>query len=133
MKKNIINTLFQFLRFLLFGTIAIGLEFILFVLLNQSFGLFFLFASGISFIAGAAISYLLNSKLTFKEKSWKGSAFSKYLLVNIGGLLIDQLILIFSVGVLFSTIGRSLFIAKLLAISGVAVYSFVLHKYVTFS
>lgn len=82
-----------FIRFGLVGVINTVVDLGVFSLLYRAGGLDPLLANGIAFFLAVTNSYLLNHHWTFRqpESSMSFSAYARFVVLNIGGLLISAL------------------------------------------
>ena len=86
-----INT--EFNRYIIAGGIAFGIDILVLVGLKELMDINYLWAAGWAFIAGAITAYILNIKWVFSIRRFnrKRIEFSLFLLIGVGGLLLNQL------------------------------------------
>lgn len=122
-KKNIV-----FINYAIFAGIATIIDFSILYLLTES-GMYYLWSATISYIVGMITNFSLNKRYAFKNKSKKIiKQFSKFSVIAIAGLLINELILL----VLVSKFKVMYLIAKIISVILVGVLSFFGHKRITF-
>ena len=92
MKKR--ELLIQLIKFGIVGVIAAVTDVGVLVLLTEIFSLGVLLSSGISFCVSVVVNYLLSMKFVFESKGGNPlGEFLVFLLLSIGGLLINQLVM----------------------------------------
>ena len=118
--------LWQFTRFLIVGLISFTVDYGVFVLLLNVFGVQYVLASTVSFCLSLVLNYVLTLKFVFEAKPGRSLAkeFAVYLGLNIVALGLNQLILVVTV----SAFGASPLIGKLIATAVVLVYNFISRK-----
>ena len=121
MKKLII----QLIKFGIVGVIATLIDLGVLMLLKEIFNFEVLLSSALAFCASVVVNYILSMLFVFKgKKDSKLKEFIVFLLLSIGGLLINQFIM---------WLGTEIFIAyylwvKAFALVFVPVYNFVTRK-----
>jgi putative flippase GtrA len=118
--------LMQFARFLVVGLLSFAVDYGLYVLLFQVFGVPYLLASTISFTLSLVLNYVLSLKFVFQSRPGRNIAveFAIYVGLNIVALGLNQLILFVSVEML----GATPLIGKLIATAIVLIYNFISRK-----
>jgi putative flippase GtrA len=115
----------QIIKFGIVGVIAALVDVGVLVLLKELCDLQVLIASTISFCVSVVVNYLLSMKFVFKSKNQdKAKEFIIFVLLSIGGLILNQVIL--WIGVNFTSIYY--LIVKFIAMVAVPVYNFVTRK-----
>ncbi len=115
----------QLIRFGIVGVIAAVVDVGVLVLLKELLHFDVLAASAISFSVSVTVNYLLSMAFVFKSKKQsKIKEFVIFVLLSIGGLLLNQLIL--WAGVNFTDIYY--LVIKILAMIIVPVYNFITRK-----
>jgi putative flippase GtrA len=116
----------QFTRFLIVGLISFSVDYGVFVLLLNVFGVQYVLASTVSFSLSLVLNYVLTLKFVFEAKPGRNlvKEFLIYLGLNIIALGLNQLILVVTV----SAFGASPLIGKLIATAVVLVYNFISRK-----
>ena len=115
----------QIIKFGIVGVIAALVDVGVLVLLKEFCDLHVLIASTISFCVSVVVNYLLSMKFVFKSKNQdKAKEFIIFVLLSIGGLILNQVIL--WIGVNFTSIYY--LIVKFIAMVAVPVYNFVTIK-----
>lgn len=119
----------QFFRFCLVGLVNFLVDFSIYFILTRLFGLPYLLAATISFAVAVTCSFFLNRRWTF---SYQGANFSavyfKFFLVNIGGLVLNLILMFVSV----ELVACPDLLAKFLASVVVAFFNFSLSKFWAF-
>ena len=115
----------QIIKFGIVGVIAALVDVGVLVLLKEFCDFHVLIASTISFCVSVVVNYLLSMKFVFKSKNQdKTKEFIIFVLLSIGGLVLNQIIL--WIGVNFTSIYY--LIVKFIAMVAVPVYNFVTRK-----
>ena len=119
----------QFFKFCVVGTIGAIIDIGGLYILVEFFGLHYLLGAAISFTLAVINNYLLNKYWTFQNKSKNHTKqFICFLLVSIGGLLINLGIMYLLVEILFVWY----LLAKAVASIIVLFWNFLMNKYITF-
>ena len=130
MKDNIIFRLYhRFRELILYGIIGgfcAALDFGIFTLLGQ--WIHILIANIISVHCGIFCSFFLNRQFNFKVKDKTGLRLLSFYLVGLSGLILSELLLY----LLTEHIGWNHLVAKLLTVFVVALFQFVLNKFISF-
>ncbi len=130
--KDLIKTLYQkFHHLILYGIIgsfSSGLDFAVYTVLVQVFGVHYIVANCISVVAGISTSFILNRNYNFKVKDKTGRRFGIFLCVGFTGLLLSNLILYTCI----NTFALNKIVSKLLSIVLVVFFQFLVNKYFTF-
>ena len=96
MKKLII----QIIKFGIVGVVATIIDFGILMFLKEIVGIDILFASAVSFAASVIVNYLLSMLFVFKgNSSNKVKEFIIFVLLSIGGLLINQFVMWIGTGI----------------------------------
>ena len=95
MNKNLFKLL---TRYFFIGILAASIELLVFNLLIQNFN--YVIANSIAYSFGIITSFTFNKFFNFKVKDKTIIRFGRFLIVNIGGLFISNLILIYFSGLL---------------------------------
>ena len=115
----------QIVKFGIVGVIAAFVDVGILVVLKELFQADVLFASTISFCTSVTVNYLLSMAFVFKSKNGsKIKEFFVFVLLSVGGLLLNQFIL--WLGVEFTTIHY--LIIKFIAMVIVPIYNFITRK-----
>ena len=115
----------QIIKFGIVGIIAAIVDFGVLVALKELLSIDVIIASSISFCVSVAVNYLLSMAFVFKSKNQnKVKEFTIFVLLSIGGLLLNEVIL--WVAVEFASLYY--LIAKLLATIIVPIYNFITRK-----
>ena len=117
----------QLILYGIIGSFSAFLDFLLYTALI-SIGLFYIQANGISVLVGIGTSFLLNRHLNFKVKDEVLRRFAIFLVIGLAGLMLSNLILYGCI----EWIGLDKLLSKLLSIVLVALFQFILNKYITF-
>ncbi|WP_313569077.1 GtrA family protein [Acetoanaerobium noterae] len=125
---NLINKIkdSSFLGFALVGAINTGFSFIIYILLLR-LDLYYILASILAYIAGIAVSYLLNTKFVFKEEKTIKNL-SKFVSVYLTALVINTGLLY----ALVNLIGFNPVLGQIGVTCLVLFYNYVLQKLWTF-
>ncbi len=125
----IIKLYYKFREIILYGVIG-GfcslLDLIIYTLLG--FVMPYLYANIISVHCGIICSFILNRQFNFKVKDRTSLRFIIFYLVGLSGLGISEAILYF----IAEEAGCNYIITKLIALVVVALYQFILNKFITF-
>ena len=110
------------------GCFTAALDFVVFTILSQYVGIYYLLANCISVLVGITTSFVLNRSYNFKVKDKVKRRFAIFLIVGLCGLCFSNIIM---------WIGIDLFrfdelYTKLVSIVFVVGFQFLLNKYVTF-
>ncbi len=121
MKKLIL----QLIKFGIVGVIALIIDVGLLMLLKEFFNMDVLVASGISFTVSVTVNYILSMRFVFESSgNSKLNEFAIFVLLSIGGLLLNQVIMWLGVTVL------SIYYlwVKIFALVFVPIYNFITRK-----
>ncbi|MCC9137793.1 GtrA family protein [Pontibacter silvestris] len=119
----------QVLRFILVGGFCAGVEFILFAILNDFYGVKYLYANILSLLAAVVLNYFVSRKMVFERSKYSGRIeFTAFLIFTLMGVAMNQYLVWYFVEqvVLDANIGKAL------AIGVVAVFNYLTKKYVVF-
>ena len=129
---EIIKTLYhKFHHLILYGIIgsfSSGLDFVIYTILVQVFGIHYLVANCISVLAGISTSFTLNRNYNFKVKDKTTRRFTIFLCVGLCGLKLSNAILYTCI----NTFEMNKIVSKLLSIVLVVFFQFLINKYLTF-
>lgn len=116
----------QFAKFLVVGGISFSLDYGLFVILYNVFGVYYILSSTISFATSVVLNYVLSRKYVFEIREDRSVAreFAFYAVLNVIALFLNQVILYASVDYL----SFSPPVGKIIATAVVLVYNFVSRK-----
>ena len=132
MDKSVISKIYsKFRNLILYGIIgscSSGLDFLLYSLFVEVFGLHYILSNCISVLAGISTSFVLNRTYNFKVKDKTKTRFAIFLTVGLCGMLVSNFILYLCIDVM----NWNKIVSKLLSIVLVVVFQFVLNKYITF-
>jgi putative flippase GtrA len=119
----------QFVRFLLAGGLSALVDFLLLVLLVEVFSVYYLVASGMSFIVGLILNYLVCRTWVFQRgKYGQMIEFLAFCTGGSIGLGLNQIILLLLVGHFFLDYRLS----KIISITLVTLWNFLTKKYLIF-
>ena len=119
----------QFVRFLLVGGFTALIDFLLLVFLVEVFSVYYLVASGISFIVGLVVNYLICRSWVFRGGRYGQTVeFLAFCTGGSIGLGLNQIILLLLVGH-FSFDYR---LSKIISIALVTLWNFLTKKYLIF-
>lgn len=130
----------QFVRFIIFGFLAVVVEFFAFYVFLK-FNVDYRLATVISFLISVTIAFVLNRHYTFaiKNGSEKYRQYFKYLIVNVLGIFVDFFTVYSFVSVSIKTdsvgaldIDRRALLGKSIAIIITLFFNFVVHRLYTF-
>ena len=129
---QLVRTLYQKFRHLILygiiGSFSSGLDFAIYTLLIQIFGVQYLIANCISVLGGISTSFVLNRNYNFKIKDHAKRRFTIFLTVGLCGLVMSNIILYLCIDIL----SMDKLISKLLSIVLVVFFQFLVNKYLTF-
>ena len=129
---QLVRTLYQKFRHLILygiiGSFSSGLDFAIYTLLVQIFGVQYLIANCISVLGGISTSFVLNRNYNFKIKDHAKRRFTIFLTVGLCGLVMSNIILYLCIDFL----SMDKLISKLLSIVLVVFFQFLVNKYLTF-
>ena len=110
------------------GSFTSLLDFVVYTILTNFCGIFYLIANCISVLIGITTSFLLNRTYNFKVKNKTGQRFFIFLGVGLMGLCLSNIIL----WVCIERLLLNKVISKLSSIVLVVFFQFLLNKYITF-
>ncbi|WP_339608298.1 GtrA family protein [uncultured Roseivirga sp.] len=120
---------FKFLKFSAVGLSGLAIDFCITFLVKEKLRLNKYFANSLGFVFAASSNYLLNKTWTFQDTNpYAVTQFSKYILIAIIGLIINNLI----VYLLVNKKKVSFYWAKLVAIGIVVLWNFIANYNFTF-
>ena len=122
---------FKFRHLILYGIIgsfSSTLDFLIYTILVQVFGIQYLVSNCISVLGGITTSFILNRNYNFKVKDNTKRRFGIFLCVGFSGLMLSNLILYTCI----NTFGMNTIVSKLLSIVLVVFFQFLVNKYLTF-
>ena len=117
----------QLILYGIIGSFSAFLDFLVYTAL-VSMGLFYIHANCISVLVGIGSSFLLNRHFNFKVKDAVFRRFVIFLIIGLAGLMLSNLVLYGCI----EWMGLDKLVSKLLSIILVALFQFVLNKYITF-
>ena len=117
----------QLIIYGIIGSFSAFLDFLVYTVLI-SIGLFYIQANCISVLVGIGTSFLLNRHFNFKVKDAVLRRFVIFLVIGIAGLMLSNLILYSCI----EWLDWDKLLSKLLSIVLVALFQFILNKYITF-
>jgi len=117
----------QLILYGIIGSFSAFLDFLVYTAL-VSMGLFYIHANCISVLVGIGSSFLLNRHFNFKVKDAVLRRFVIFLIIGLAGLLLSNMVLYGCI----EWMGIDKLVSKLLSIILVALFQFVLNKYITF-
>lgn len=120
----------QFLRYVLVGGLAFGIDFGTLAVTNKVFGLHYLVATAIAFTAGLAFNYTLSTLWVFSTRTMK-SAWAEFVVftaIGLAGLGMSELMM----WGLVSGLGVPVLIAKVFVTGVVFVWNFGVRKLLLF-
>ena len=120
---------FKFLKFSAVGLSGLAIDFCITFLVKEKLRLNKYFANSLGFVFAASSNYLLNKTWTFQDTNpYAVTQFSKYILIAIIGLIINNLI----VYLLVNKKKVSFYWPKLVAIGIVVLWNFIANYNFTF-
>ncbi len=143
MKSNIYQTLYlkspgfiqkildeQIIRFTIIGGITASIDYGIMFCLIEFFSINYLIATGIGFIAGSVLNYLLSILWVFERGRYKNQTieFTLFLLFTLIGFVLNHLIM--WVGVDFLYI--SYMIVKIFSLVVITLFNYISKKYLVF-
>ena len=121
MKKLIV----QLIKFGIVGVIALIIDVGLLMVLKELFKMNVLIASAVSFSVSVTANYILSMRFVFESNNnSKLKEFIVFVLLSIGGLLLNQLIMWIGVDLL----SAYYLVVKIFALIFVAIYNFITRK-----
>lgn len=121
----------KFRNLILYGIIGCcssGLDFVLYTIFVQIFGLYYILSNCISVLCGITTSFILNRNINFRVKDKTEKRFAIFLTVGLCGMLASNIILYLCIDVL----NIDNIVSKLLSIVLVVFFQFILNKHITF-
>ncbi|KYG71996.1 putative flippase GtrA [Roseivirga ehrenbergii] len=120
---------FKFLKFSAVGLSGLAIDFCITFLAKEKLRLNKYFANSLGFVFAATSNYLLNKTWTFQDTNpYAVTQFSKYILIALIGLIINNLIIY----LLVNKKEMSFYWAKLVAIGIVVLWNFIANYNFTF-
>ena len=120
---------FKFLKFSAVGLSGLAIDFCITFLTKEKLRLNKYFANSLGFVFAATSNYLLNKTWTFQDTNpYAVTQFSKYILISLIGLVINNLIIY----LLVNKKEISFYWAKLVAIGIVVLWNFIANYNFTF-
>ena len=117
--------LLQLIKFGIVGVIAAIVDVGLLVVLNEIFYVDVILSSAVSFTVSVVVNYILSMKFVFKgKKQSKTKEFVIFVLLSVGGLLINQIIMWIGVKIL----SIYYLAVKIFAMIFVPLYNFITRK-----
>lgn len=122
------KTLTQLGRYLATGLLAAALEYGLLILLTEYVGLWYIISNSIAYASGFAVSFLLNRYWSFQSRENIVKQFLQYAaLFSLNLILNNVLMYLFT-----NTAGIPYTISKLIVMSMVVVWNFIIYKKVIY-
>ena len=90
----------EFIRYAFVGGSMTVFSFVLYIVMNEKLGLFYLFSNILSYSIAVVLSYFLNLWFTFKKKGVKIREFIQYIVMRVLFLGIDSIALFLCVQIL---------------------------------
>lgn len=121
----------KFRNLILYGIIGCcssGLDFVLYTIFVQIFGLYYILSNCISVLCGITTSFILNRNINFRVKDKTEKRFAIFLTVGLCGMLASNIILYLCIDVL----NIDNIVSKLLSMVLVVFFQFILNKHITF-
>ncbi len=119
----------QLVKYFIIGGLAAVTNLSMFYVLAYILNLYYLVSAAIGFVSGAVLNYTLNRKYTFKNTYRnKTKQFTVFLIVASTSLIWNELLIYFFV----EYIALSKMIAAVLSVGIVFLWSFAMHKIITF-
>ncbi|MDP4161330.1 MAG: GtrA family protein [Bacillota bacterium] len=118
----------EFLKFSLVGAVNTGVDFTVFTVLTN-LGVLILVAQCISYTCGVLNSFLLNRTWTFRGCAQSSKSFLRFLLLNLGTLIVTYILLVY----FHNNLGLSILFSKLLATSVSLFINFTGSRFLVFS
>lgn len=130
-RKLILELFRRFRNLILYGiigTFTSTLDFMIFSILSQNLGLYYIIANCISVFIGITCSFLLNRAYNFKIKDKTKQRFLIFLSIGLCGLCLSNIIM--WIGIDYLQLNN--IITKLTSIILVVGFQFLLNKFITF-
>ena len=126
--KTLYNKFHHLILYGIIGSFSSALDFAIYTILVQVFGVHYLVSNCISVLAGISTSFTLNRNYNFKVKDKTTRRFSIFLCVGLCGLLLSNVILYTCINIF----ELNKIVSKLLSIVLVVFFQFLVNKYLTF-
>ena len=110
------------------GVMGLGIDFFVFFLAFQVFGLHYLIANALSVVLALTHNFLLNAFLNFKVRDQLPRRFMLYFSFGMGGLLLSS----GGLFLLIEILNLNALVSKALMLGGVTLLQFILNKNITF-
>ena len=118
----------QFLRFLLVGASATGLQYLILIGMVEYIHIYPVTASAIAFTLSAVFNYYFSYKFTFRSTESHRSASAKYVIIALGALFMNTAIFRLA----YTTIALGYIVSQVAATVVVLVFNFLMNKFWTF-
>lgn len=123
------NIPYQFLRYVVAGGLSAGLDFTLLVFFVEILSLYYLIASGLSFVVAVFFNYFINRAWVFTRGRFSPPReLMGFIAVSVIGLGFNQLLMWFFVG----SLSLDYRVAKGISIVVVTLWNFLTKKYIIF-
>lgn len=126
--KTLYNKFHHLILYGIIGSFSSALDFAIYTILVQVFGVHYLVSNCISVLAGISTSFTLNRNYNFKVKDNTKRRFSIFLCVGLCGLFLSNMILYTCINIF----ELNKIVSKLLSIVLVVFFQFLVNKYLTF-
>lgn len=120
----------QLFRYLFVGGFAFAVDFAIFALLTEGFGVYYLISNVFAFGAGLLSNYLISIKWVFATRSIESRRreFTLFALIGLIGLAFNQAVL----WVLTDQAGLYVMVSKIAATAAVFIWNFTARRYFVF-
>ncbi len=126
--KKLFDKYRQLITYIIIGGGCASIDYVIFLILTEFFGVAYLMANLISVNAGIITSFILNRNFNFKVKDKIVSRFVSFYFVGLLGLAISSLMLF----VMIDILNYDKSFSKIVSIVVIAFIQFFLNKFITF-
>lgn len=126
--RELYNRFRNLILYGIIGSFTASLDAIVFAILSNYLGIYYLLANCISVLVGISTSFVLNRKYNFKVNDKVRQRFITFLSVGLLGLCLSNLLLWIG----HDCLGMSMIPTKLGSIVIVVIFQYLLNKFVTF-
>ena len=121
----------QFLRYVVVGGIAFGVDFSILVLLTRYLGIPYLLSAGVGFIVGVIVNYNLCLRWVFDARRLQDQRLelTLFTFIGLGGLVLNEVLL----WLITEQLSQEYYVSKLLAAPIILVFNFGLRKILLFT